>query len=142
MGLSLSRPLLFRSTGSRCAGSVIVAHGPSCSVACGIFPDQGSNQCLLHWQADSTTAPPGKPAPGTFNQSVGKKKEPTSKSGLSFLKMYSLVETLQVVSENCFYSNILDTLKNILRLDGNCFVCFLFLRWKLFNEKKIFGFNV
>ena len=26
---------------------------PSCSVACGIFPDQGSNPCPLHWQADS-----------------------------------------------------------------------------------------
>ena len=52
-GLSLSRPLLLRSTGSRCAGSVVVAHGPSCSAACGIFPDQGSNPCLLHWQADS-----------------------------------------------------------------------------------------
>ena len=52
-GLSLSRPLLLRSTGSRRAGSVIVAHGPSCSSACGIFPDQGSNPCPLHWQADS-----------------------------------------------------------------------------------------
>ena len=52
-GLSLSRPLLLRSTGSRRAGSVVVAHGPSCSAACGIFPDQGSNPCLLHWQADS-----------------------------------------------------------------------------------------
>ena len=52
-GLSLSRPLLLRSTGSRRAGSVIVAHGPSCSTACGIFPDQGSNPCPLHWQADS-----------------------------------------------------------------------------------------
>ena len=51
--LSLLRPLLLRSTGSRRAGSVIVAHGPSCSVACGIFPDQGSNPCLLYWQADS-----------------------------------------------------------------------------------------
>ena len=51
-GLSLSRPLLLRSTGSRHAGSVVVAHGPSCSVACGIFPDQGSNPCPLHWQAD------------------------------------------------------------------------------------------
>ena len=50
---SLSRPLLLQSTGSRCAGSVIVAHGPSCSAACGIFPDQGSNPCPLHWQADS-----------------------------------------------------------------------------------------
>ena len=52
-GLSLSRPLLLRSIGSRRAGSVIVAHGPSCFAACGIFPDQGSNPCPLHWQADS-----------------------------------------------------------------------------------------
>ena len=33
--------------------SVAVAHGPSCSMACGILPDQGSNPCPLHWQADS-----------------------------------------------------------------------------------------
>ena len=52
-GLSPSRPLLLRSTGSRRAGSVVVAHGPSCSAARGIFPDQGSNPCPLHWQADS-----------------------------------------------------------------------------------------
>ena len=52
-GLSLSWPLLLWSTGFRRAGSVIVAHGPSCSATCGIFPDQGSNPCLLHWQADS-----------------------------------------------------------------------------------------
>ena len=52
-GLSLSRPLLLRSAGSRRAGSVAVAHGPSCSAACGIFPAQGSNPCPLHWQADS-----------------------------------------------------------------------------------------
>ena len=51
--LSLSQPLLLRSTGSRRAGSVAVAHGPSCSAACGIFPDHGSNPCPLHWQADS-----------------------------------------------------------------------------------------
>ena len=53
VGLSLSRPLLLRSTGSRRAGSAIVAHGPSCSAECGIFPYQGSNPCSLHWQADS-----------------------------------------------------------------------------------------
>ena len=52
-GLSLSRPLLLRSTGSRRAGSVVVAHGPSCSPECGIFPVQGPNPCLLQWQADS-----------------------------------------------------------------------------------------
>ena len=52
-GLSLSRLLLLRSTGSRCAGSVVVAYRPSRSVACGIFPDQGLNPCPLHWQAGS-----------------------------------------------------------------------------------------
>ena len=57
VGLSLSWPLLLRSTGSRHAGSVIVAHGPSCSAACGILPDQGSNLCSLHWQADSQPLP-------------------------------------------------------------------------------------
>ena len=46
-GLSLSRPLPLRSTGSRRAGSVVVAHRLSCSAACGIFPDQGSNPCPL-----------------------------------------------------------------------------------------------
>ena len=52
-GLSPSRPLPLWSTGSRRAGSAIVAHGPSCSAARGILPDQGSNPCPLHWQADS-----------------------------------------------------------------------------------------
>ena len=28
-------------------------HGVSCSMACGIFLDQGSNPCLLHWQTNS-----------------------------------------------------------------------------------------
>ena len=59
--------LLLRSTGSSLgtgasvvvarglwsAGSVVVAHGLSCSMACGIFPDRGSNPCPLHWQTDS-----------------------------------------------------------------------------------------
>ena len=53
VGLAPSQPPLLQSTGSRCAGSVVVAHGLSRSVACGILPDQGSNPCPLHWQADS-----------------------------------------------------------------------------------------
>ena len=44
---------LLQSTGSRCAGLVVVAHGLSCSTAHGIFPNQGSNPCPLHWQVDS-----------------------------------------------------------------------------------------
>ena len=39
--------------GLQSAGSVVVVHGLSCSVAYGTFPDQGSNSCPLHWQADS-----------------------------------------------------------------------------------------
>ena len=34
-------------------GLVVVAFGLSCSEACGIFPDLGSNPCPLHWQVDS-----------------------------------------------------------------------------------------
>ena len=34
-------------------GSVVVKHGLSCSTAWGIFPDQGLNPCLQHWQAHS-----------------------------------------------------------------------------------------
>ena len=71
-GLLLRWLLLLRSTGSRCrlqqlwhagsvvmacrlqsTGSVVVVHGLSCSVAYGIFPDQGSNPRPLHWQEDS-----------------------------------------------------------------------------------------
>ena len=71
-GFSLQR-LLLRSVGSRCVGfsscgirglsgctswapstgSIVGAHGARCSLVCEIFPDQGSNQRLLHWQADS-----------------------------------------------------------------------------------------
>ena len=52
-GFSLRWLLLLWSTGSRRTGSVVVAHGLSSSVTCGIFPNQGSNTCPLHWQADS-----------------------------------------------------------------------------------------
>ena len=33
--------------------STAVAHGLSCSETCGVFPDQGSDPCLLHWQAET-----------------------------------------------------------------------------------------
>ena len=39
--------------GLQSRGSVLVTRELTCSAACGIFPDQGSNQCLLHWQGDS-----------------------------------------------------------------------------------------
>jgi len=33
--------------------SVVVAHGLSCSAACGILPGQRLNPCLHRWQVDS-----------------------------------------------------------------------------------------
>ena len=57
-GLSLSRPLLLRSTGSSHTGSVVVAHGPSCSAAC--RPGLKTMSLALGGRF-STTAPPGKP---------------------------------------------------------------------------------
>ena len=45
-----SRRVSFSSCGSQAldTGSIVVAHRLSCSEACGIFPDQGSNPWLLH----------------------------------------------------------------------------------------------
>ena len=51
--------------------SVVGAHGLSCSVAHGIFLDQGSNPCPLHWQVDSYLLyHQGSPGP-VFNNSKG-----------------------------------------------------------------------
>ena len=47
------RWLLLWSTGCSVHGLAVAVHGVSCSVAYGIFPDQGLNPPLLHWQADS-----------------------------------------------------------------------------------------
>ena len=46
-----SRVLGFRSCGAwaQSTGSIVLAHGCNCSKACGIFLDQGSHFCLLHW---------------------------------------------------------------------------------------------
>ena len=38
---------------SRVWAQDFMVQGLSSSAACGIFPDQGSNPCLLHWQVDS-----------------------------------------------------------------------------------------
>ena len=39
--------------GSRVRSQQLWCRGFSWSIACGIFPDQGSNSCCLCWQADS-----------------------------------------------------------------------------------------
>ena len=52
-----SRAPQLQFPGSR-AHSIVEAHGLDCSMACGLFPNQGSNLCLLHWQADSLPLSP------------------------------------------------------------------------------------
>ena len=39
--------------GLQSLSSVVVGQGLSCPAACGIFPDQGLNRCLLHYKVDS-----------------------------------------------------------------------------------------
>ena len=38
---------------SQSMGSAVVVHRLRWPVLCGIFPDEGSNSCSLHWQVDS-----------------------------------------------------------------------------------------
>ena len=49
--IAVASPVVER--GLQSTGSAVVAPGPSCSAACGILPDQGSNPCAPAWQADS-----------------------------------------------------------------------------------------
>ena len=65
------------SCGSRVVeytGSVVAVHGLSCSAACGIFPHQGSNQCLLKG-IFFITKPPGKSLTQHFKATVFQFKE-------------------------------------------------------------------
>ena len=48
-----AQALVLAAHGLLSADSVVVVRELSCSAACWIFPDQGSNLCLLHWQANS-----------------------------------------------------------------------------------------
>ena len=52
--------------GLQSTGLVVVVNGLSCSVACGIFPEQGLNPRLLPWMWILYTAPPGKLRPGSI----------------------------------------------------------------------------
>ena len=62
MGFSLQWLLLFRSTGSGCAGSVVVVCGLSCSVVCGILVPRPEIELMSPVLASRflSTGPPGK----------------------------------------------------------------------------------
>ena len=58
----------FSSCGSKALEYSLNSYRLNCSAACGIFPDQGSNSCLLHWQAGSLLlSHPGSPVVFFFN---------------------------------------------------------------------------
>ena len=71
-GFSLCGSSCCRARALDSRASVVAAHGLSrgvglgCSMACGIFPDQGLNLCPLHWQADSYP-PYQQGSPGHFS---------------------------------------------------------------------------
>ena len=44
---------LYRAPRLYSTGLIVVAHGLSCSTACGILPDKGSHLCLLHWHVNA-----------------------------------------------------------------------------------------
>ena len=52
-GLLTAAASLIAEHGLQGTGSMAAALELSCSAAREILPDQGSNLCLLHWQADS-----------------------------------------------------------------------------------------
>ena len=52
-GFSLQWLFLFRALAPGAQASIVVAHGLSCSPACGVFLDQGLTPCPLHGQVDS-----------------------------------------------------------------------------------------
>ena len=53
LGLLTVVASLVAEHGLNSPGLAVGAHRLSCSVAGGILPDQGSNPCPVHWQADS-----------------------------------------------------------------------------------------
>ena len=81
--LSLQWLLFMWNTGSRApsfsswgmsaqyiCGSWVLEHRLCCSAECGIFLDQGSNPCLLPWQADSLPlSHKGSPRRGSWRES-------------------------------------------------------------------------
>ena len=85
-------------------------HGLSCSVACGIFSDQGSNVCPLHWQAVFfffTTELSGKPS---INYMLSLFQVYTETSKLLWLGLCPCaLKGPALVSGLCWHQEILNT---------------------------------
>ena len=121
-GLSLSR---LRSTSSRHAGSVVVAHGPSCSAACGIFPDQGSNRVpCIGSQTPNHLRHQGSP----HNSII--KKWPLLDVGVD---ISILASSLSIISLSSIYVFLLPFMKMILFIIHTIMFLSLTVSWTLIN---------
>ena len=62
--------------GLQSTGSIAMVQGLSCPAAFGVFLDQGTNPCLLHWRADSSPlSHQGSPKTSLKKQSLKKKNK-------------------------------------------------------------------
>ena len=137
MGFSLWWLLLLWSTGSRrtgfstCsaraqqlwrmalehAGSVVVAHGLSCSGACGIFPDLGLNPCPLHWQVDSYLLYHQGSPTYCFQYSV-----PFSLSALSCISVTCVLNLLQLLHSSWIFCSVFFPVFFLFAFQSYCFL--------------------
>ena len=70
-------------------------HGLSGCRACGIFPDQGSNLCPLHWQSDSyPLCQRGSPRNVFFHSSGGQKSKDMLAGSCTFWKLWRRICSL------------------------------------------------
>ena len=89
----------------------------------GIFLTQGSNQCLLHWQADSLpTAPPGTASQRDSSPMVA----PSSFLSTPFLKLFwrhVSSSLLKLLSHICSFLVLSSSLQYLSRWMGRCVPC-------------------
>ena len=83
-------------------GSGAVAHRLGCPVVCGILLDQGSNLCLLHWQADSLPlSRQGSPVPCSVQFSRSVVSDSLRPHGLQHARLPCLSPTPGACSNSC-----------------------------------------
>ena len=123
----------------------------SCSEACGVFPNQGSNLCLLHWQADSLPlSPQDSPAPAFLNTLPHWKnvfKKFAHLIGQKWLLVSLVSKTLKNVCYFIFPFIIVPNVGSVGRLtliyllslsSATCLKITYFLDWETYSQLKAF----
>ena len=123
----------------------------SCSEACGVFPNQGSNLCLLHWQADSLPlSHQDSPAPAFLNTLPHWKnvfKKFAHLIGQKWLLVSLVNKTLKNVCYFIFPFIIVPNMGSVGRLTliyllslsiARCLKITYFLDWETYSQLKAF----